>query len=62
MTDQEKLDKAMETMRLVKHLIEIIEGPFGWATARSAHGRRLKDMPEYVAVYLAVKDFQPQRP
>jgi hypothetical protein len=42
--------------RLARYLIDIIEGPFGWATCRSEHGMRLKDAPEYVAAYLGIKE------
>jgi hypothetical protein len=39
----------------LKALIDLIEGPFGWATARNALGERLNDHPSYVSAYLAAR-------
>ena len=50
-----------EAIRLAENLFNRIEGPFGWASCRSANGIRLKDFPEYVAAYLAVKNAHAHR-
>lgn len=43
-------------LRSANDLIDMIEGPFGWATATNAQGFRLKDDETYVTAYLAVRE------
>ncbi|HYH39945.1 MAG TPA: hypothetical protein VD860_17115 [Azospirillum sp.] len=47
--------RLREAATYANYLINVIEGPFGWATCRSEHGMRLKDAPEYVAAYLKIR-------